>query len=505
MVNHSLFDEKINYDDFLKQSSKLDVSFRAIFSNTDTCLILNDNKEDIQGSISEVFNKIFSFQIDQKTFVLPFENEFFDLVVFSKLDLKNDEEIERCFQDIKRVMKPSGCFCVIGKNSSGLDVLNKKSSKDNIKFYSNNYNGYLKIFNKLGFKIRPYWIIGNFDRPQFIGSIENVEIFRWFFSNIDKFLVIKPKLKFVIWSLKKIKFCFSRKFIKIISPSFLFYCYKNTVSEELEIMIEKKTDLKNMLQQIRLTKNIFILFDDKGNPKKRLLCKRKKINPADEIFTVNGPPKNDIFQNKLVLVDWVEGRKADFNNSNDLKLIYDWLMDFQSSTSGSIFEENLIKQEISDITNELYKKNDLERNQIEKWLLDYFNQINELKVKTSGVHGDFAPHNIIIEENESSLHVIDWDTYLENGSPFYDIGQLIYHVLTPNSSVDEFISNIKNSKENEKIQLINNLLFIHFNKKINLITILRYYFLRDLAFNKELNDEYFISLLRKLSKFDEIC
>ena len=151
------------------------------------------------------------------------------------------------------------------------------------------------------------------------------------------------------------------------------------------------------------------------------------------------------------------------------------------------------------------RKNDLERNQIEKWLLDYFNQISELKVKTSGVHGDFAPHNIIIEENESSLHVIDWDTYLENGSPFYDIGQLIYHVLTPNSSVDEFISNIKNSKENEKIQLINNLLFIHFNKKINLITILRYYFLRDLAFNKELNDEYFISLLRKLSKFDEIC
>ena len=64
---------------------------------------------------------------------------------------------------------------------------------------------------------------------------------------------------------------------------------------------------------------------------------------------------------------------------------------------------------------------------------------------------------------------------------------------------------MKLSKENEKIQLINNLLFIHFNKKINFITILRYYFLRDLAFNKELNDEYFISLLRKLSKFDEIC
>ena len=50
MVNHSLFDEKINHDDFLKQSSKLDVSFRAIFSNTDTCLILNDNKETRKGS-----------------------------------------------------------------------------------------------------------------------------------------------------------------------------------------------------------------------------------------------------------------------------------------------------------------------------------------------------------------------------------------------------------------------------------------------------------------------
>ena len=502
MDNHSLFDEKASYEEILKHYSRFDIAYRCISSETKTCLILNNNKENISKNISNIFDDIYSVEVDKKSFLLPFKNEFFDLIIFSGLDLKDEIEIEKCFQDIKRVMKPSGCFCVSTRNSSGLNILNRKNLESTKKFYSNNYNGYIRIFNKSGFIIKPYWIIGNSCRPYFIGSIENVGVFRWLFSNIDKFLLINPKSKIIIWILKKIKFSFTKKFIKIFSPSFLFYCYKEAIPNQFEIMVKEKTGFTDMLQQIRFTKNIFILFDKNGNPKKRLLCKRKRTDSSDEIFFVNGPPKNGILKNKMVLVDWVEGKKANFNNLDELKLIFQWLFDFQSRTNGPNFDENTIKHEINEIKDNLADKNYLEKTEIEKWLLDYSNHSSKINTKTTGVHGDFAPHNILIKTNELSLNVIDWDRFFENGSPFYDIAKVVYHVLTPNSCVDEFITNVRSMEENSAIQIIDNLLSEHFQNKINLITILRYYFLKDLALNDELNKQYFISLLKELSKID---
>ena len=185
-----------------------------------------------------------------------------------------------------------------------------------------------------------------------------------------------------------------------------------------------------------------------------------------------------------------------------LKLIFHWLFDFQSRTNGPNLDENTIKHEINEIKDNLADKNYLEKPEIEKWLLDYSNHSSKINTKTTGVHGDFAPHNILIKTNELSLNVIDWDRFSENGSPFYDIAQVVYHVLTPNSCVDEFITNVRSMEENSAIQIIDNLLSEHFQNKINLITILRYYFLKDLALNDELNKQYFISLLKELSKLD---
>ncbi len=178
MDNHSLFDEKASYEEILKHYSRFDIAYRCISSETKTCLILNNNKENISKNISNIFDDIYSAEVDKKSFLLPFKNEFFDLIIFSGLDLKDEIEIEKCFQDIKRVMKPSGCFCVSTRNSSGLNILNRKNLESTKKLYSNNYNGYIRIFIKSGFIIKPYWIIGNSCRPYFIGSIENVDVFR---------------------------------------------------------------------------------------------------------------------------------------------------------------------------------------------------------------------------------------------------------------------------------------------------------------------------------------
>ena len=61
-----------------------------------------------------------------------------------------------------------------------------------------NRSSYLQELSGTSLIKKPYWIIGNFDRPQFIGSIEYVEIFRWFFSNIDNSVLSSQHLNKLI-------------------------------------------------------------------------------------------------------------------------------------------------------------------------------------------------------------------------------------------------------------------------------------------------------------------
>lgn len=502
----------------------IDFSFKHISDKTKTCLIIHNNDYIAFENISYFFEESYSLNVTEfanlekevnldnnnrkkeisisKLFSLPYKSEFFDLVIYNGIPILELEQIESFFHEIKRILKKTGCFCVTVKNKSILKNFNRKFYENNRNFYANSYDEYLKIFKQVGFKVKGNWIIGSLERPYFIGNANDETSFNWLLSNFNKFFPQNPKSKNLISLIRNFRFIFGKKLFEIVSPYFLFYCYKESLPNQLQDLIEKKTGLENMIQQIRYKKIIFILFDKYGKPAKRLLCKRNKIFPEKDIVMCESPPKPNTFEHDLVLVDWSDGKAANFNDLRELELVLRWLINFQSSTRNNGFEKHVIDDEIKLIQNKLDENQLIKSLRSEKWLEDYEKLFDGDKVKLTGVHGDFSPHNILIKIDESKVNVIDWETYCSNGSPFYDMAKVVYHVLTPNSSVDEFRKNVKNIKNVEGLRIIEKILLENFQKKINLIIILRYYFLKDLACNDNVDKKYFVTLLDELSGFD---
>jgi thiamine kinase-like enzyme len=176
----------------------------------------------------------------------------------------------------------------------------------------------------------------------------------------------------------------------------------------------------------------------------------------------------------------------------------------------------MINNEMKTVRKNLDKIKDLKSLPFQKWLIDYSNHIKKMKIRSTTVHGDFNPNNILVNMNNSLVTVIDWERFYENGNPFYDLTKLIYHVLTPNSCVDEFMKNIRNVKKNPSLVIIKEILTKYFRDQeekahqvdltkyfqyeLNVVTLLRFYFLNDLALNKNINKPYFLKLLGELSK-----
>jgi|APSaa5957512535_1039671.scaffolds.fasta_scaffold11448_2 ubiquinone/menaquinone biosynthesis C-methylase UbiE len=522
LANYS-FSNKSNKTDDDISLIEGDISYRCISKQNNTCLVINNKSGNICENVSNLFENVYSIEKDKKNvliqenkfrnkkiknitviesnyMVLPFKDEYFDLVIYNGLDLKNQSEIFRCFKEVKRVMKSSGCFCFGGKNKSGFGLSGRRMRRLEKQTYSESYENYMSIFNKLEFKTRSYLSIGSLTRPYFISDMDDMVLTKWIFSNIENFFVLNSKTKLMVSIVKKTKTSLKKFLIKMFIPSFLFYCYKNSIPYSFEDMIKEKTGYSKMIQQIRFNKVVFILFDDMGNPKKKLLCKRTKINLTDEIVSVGHPPSNEIFKENLLLEDWIEGSSPNFNNLEQVTRVLGWLLDFQLKTSEQIYDLQKINHETNRINENLHDIGNLNLNQINEWLSDYVNQTNKLKVKTTGVHGDFGPHNILINMDKASVNVIDWETFAKHGSPFYDIAKTVYHVLTPNSCVDEFVENVKNINNHKSIQVINKMLSEHFQNKINLIIILRYYFIKELAMNEKISKPYFIKLLQELAK-----
>ena len=500
-----------------------DISYRCITKQNNRCLVINNHLGNICENVSNLFENVYSIEKDKKYvliqqnkfrnkkiknitviesnyLVLPFKDEYFDLVIYNGLDLENKSEIFRCFKEVKRVMTSSGCFCFGGKNKSGFGLAGRRMRRLEKQTYSESYEDYVSVFNKLEFKTRSFMNIGSLTRPYFINDMDDILLTEWIFSNIEFFFVLNLKTKLMISIIKKTKASLRNFLIKMFMPSFLFYCYKNSIPYSFEDMIKEKTGYSRMIQQIRFNKVIFILFDDMGNPKKKLSCKRNKINLNDEIISVGYPPNDKIFKENLLLEDWIEGNSPNFNNLEQVTLVFGWLLDFQLKTTENIYDLQKINPEIDRINENLHDIGNLNLNEINEWLSDYVYQTSKLKVKTTSVHGDFGPHNILVSMDKSSVNVIDWETFAKHGSPFYDIAKIVYHILTPNSRVDEFVENVKNIDNHKSIQVINNMLLEHFQNKINLIIILRYYFIKDLAMNKNINKPYLIKLLQELAK-----
>lgn len=512
-----------------------DFSYRCITKKNNTCLVINNNLGNICENISDTFENVYSLIKNSKNVLtqenkfrelniknisvientsdydLPFEDEFFDLVIFFESDSEMTSSYSLYFKEIKRVLKSSGCFCFGGNNKRALKLFGKNKQLSDNKFFLETYNTYFSSLNNFQFKIKPYWNVGWMSRPYFISSFDDIVLAKWIFSNLEKILILNQKLKLIFSIVKKSNLLLKRFFIRNFAPSFIFFSYKDTIPYNLDDMIKEKTGYSKIIQQVRFRKISFILFDSLGNPKKKLTCKRGKINlKTDSITTLTLPPNEESLKKNLLLNDWVEGTSVDLNNTRETTRALNWLLNFQLKTTGESFNLQKITHEIEIIKENLHDIGDLKHDEINQWLDNYVHHVDKLCVHLTSVHGDFNPNNILVDMNNSSVNLIDWDTFEKSGSPFYDIGKFVYHVLTPDSrtkfqldlEMEEFVRNTKNIKNHQLLEKLNMILTEYFGNTINLIIVLRYYFIKDLAMNPNINKPYFIKLLKELKNIN---
>jgi len=487
------------------------IAFRLNNEYNSRCLVINSDLGNIPENLSQTFDQVYSLETDnEKSLIqklrfegnkihniklvksedqsLPFPDKHFDLVVLNGIKIKNQNnhfgsELNDYLKEIKRVLTKNGCLCAGVHNKRGLKIFEREIGDDkNKKNFLSSFDGYKAIFNSLGFQVKSYWVLPSHEKPHYSGNIEDDVSLTWFFQNFDKKFSVGKKFSVVGKFLKTLNPKTRRLLVKQFSPSFLFYCYSDKIPENLEDMIVKNTGLKSLIQNIRHSKIMYILLDKFGEPKKILFCKLDKYDLKEKIFPIKRifPDMQDPDE-KITIENWMSGEILDPLNNNDVYLTMDWLTNFQNNTMSELLSPEEIEEETNRLKHDLSEIDAMKSLPYEKWIEEYKQHINSIKIRKTAVHGDFQVRNILVDRRNSSVNVIDWDwRFQENGNPIYDFIWLATNIMMlPNNTVDEFQSNlIGNGKATNVIKIIKETMKKHFQHDLDFIKLQRFMILR---------------------------
>lgn len=528
---------------FLKNNSEFEyrfdkmegsLAFRVIRRKNTRCLVLNSDLGNIPENLSQVFDEVYSLDTDKEKILiqkfrfqennidntilirsdvasLPFPNKYFDLVVLYGIKIcKKDDDSPKTtvieyFKEIKRVLASGGCLCAGLGNKYGLKKYASKMGYDiHNETYSDSFYGYNSIFSSLGFQVKSYWVLPSYRKPHYSGNIEDGISLKWFFRNFDIFLSVK--MKFGIFRLlKRSNAITSKLLMKLFSPSFLFYCYNEEMSKVLEDMMVEKTGFKNLIQLVSRRKIMYILLDSVGNPKKKLFCKSMKYDLTEKIVPIRRNfSKMEDLKEKIVIEDWFGGDALDPLNSNDINLVMKWLTDFQKSTSSELFSSQEIEEEIENLKNDFDKIEEMTDLPYYEWLDEYRNHISGIKLKKTAVHGNLHPNHILVDRNNSSVNIIDWDDFQEKGNPLFDFMRFAITIMMwSNDWEEQFRSNLNGvGRAVPVIKIIKEIMNVHFQADLDFIILLRFFILKWISFKTKLGptvDPEYITVLKILS------
>ena len=184
---------------------------------------------------------------------------------------------------------------------------------------------------------------------------------------------------------------------------------------------------------------------------------------------------------KITIENWMSGEILDPLNNNDVYLTMDWLTNFQNNTMSELLSPEEIEEETNRLKHDLSEIDAMKSLPYEKWIEEYKQHINSIKIRKTAVHGDFQVRNILVDRRNSSVNVIDWDwRFQENGNPIYDFIWLASNIMMlPNNTVDEFQSNlIGNGKATNVIKIIKETMKKHFQHDLDFIKLQRFMILR---------------------------
>ena len=451
-------------------------------SNNERCLVIQNNFGNSVETLSKNFKQTISLNTKKK--YLDFQNErfknirnnkiilihshieklyfpenYFDYIVFE--NITNDKEIiKNIIEEITRVLKPGGCFCITIK-------------KEDIKLQ--------KILDESSLKVRKFWSMQTTEIPTFSGEIDDEVGLKWYMKNIANFSQTKNSLKkqLVYWTLKNTSTQTSKLFKKKFVPSIIYCCFKNNISKTISNMIQKETGYNHYVVQSRPKKIVVSLINNEGIAEKIVHFNRFGDKIPSEIVTCKREfPSMNNPDSRLWMEDWYDGTNIDIENFEHVKKSLEWLKKFQNKTKQEIISENFINDEIEQIENKMLNYPTLNNDDTKKWIQDYKKFMKKNKFFNTAIHGDFWINNIIYNKNDGQINVIDWEKFKSKGNPFYDWMFFIIRIMTKtkNSSLSfehfkKFLDiNSSNYKQMKKIKIE---MTEYFNCEFDLLLMLR--------------------------------
>ena len=507
------------------------VAFRCINRNNKKCLIINSDLGNIPDFFSEVFEKIVSIDIPKKILIqkerfelkkksniffdeykfgqMPEIEKNFDLIIVNNIKIQNCKEFSRInvkkfLNNLKEHLNENACLCIAIKNKDGIRIT---KDKNNEKLFVDNFDGYHSLLNSLELKIEPYWVLPSHTQPHYSAKLTDDVSLKWFFENFDKKFSVDQKFKIAGKFLKLLNKN-TRKYIVIkFCPSFLFYCYKNETIKSLEKMIQTNTKFHSMIQNSRMTKVLYFLLGNNGEPKKVLTCKNTKYDLNEKITFVEKKFPNMVNPDeKLILEEWLKGNFLDRLNLKYVKLAIEWLIQFQNSTTSDFLNSDEIEEEICIVKEKLKKIDAMKDLPYNTWLEDYKEEVKKGKLVKTGVHGDFQLRNILIDDDSNRVNIIDWDwRFQEKGNPIYDFIWLATSIMMYSNNPEKEISDYynDNGKMVISVNMIKEMMNDHFKVNFNFLKLQRFMIMRFITIIVKNDDDgylLYVNILKLLSK-----
>jgi SAM-dependent methyltransferase len=456
---------------------------------------------------------------------LPFPDNYFDLVVCNGVlewigsmnrSLNPREGQISFLREIKRVLSHSGClyigienrfglwFLLGAKDHSGLpytsliprkaaDILvrkygnvggiygdKSKRRKENKGYYEYTYSkwGYCKLFDEVGFNYRTFWTYPSYNRPFFSGRIDDKVGLKGFIKYLR---LTTTKHRKILSVLGKVDSSLLAFLASLITPSFLFFCYKNEFQEVIDDSIVKQSMLKSYTVLSGGYTVMYLMYNKKGEARSIAHLKRYKYELPDRIPVVDksSGPKSAV-NSGIWLENWLPGRRLNPNDLEEVGMAIEWLISFQIKNRSLKMYAKDIVNEIDFIKQSISQLHEFKRNEYMTLLDEYVSYISGFRIYRTAEHGDFWHGNIIYDTKAHKVNVIDWEYFRETGNPFYDFVFFVLNgMLGPNDSEEQFRLNLKHSGTFAAIMKdIQSKMRSHFGFDVDLIKILPYVIMR---------------------------
>jgi len=325
--------------------------------------------------------------------------------------------------------------------------------------YTYSLSGYKELFKRAGLRVRPFWVFPSYNEPYYAGNTEDKNSAKGLLNFVKKthpnYSSLSKKYKFLLDCISYIPKSGIKLVTNLFTPSFLFYCYKGSQIRTIDDHIMYNSENKSFTRFSEGNTIKYLLYDRDGKPSKIAHVRRDLQSIPERIMIHDNTNPHDLPQltEKIWFSNWINGKKLDPLNMQEINLALDWLFSFQNRNFKTEMDILFVDQEIKSLKSDIMKIPEYDIHLVLNKIENYRSYLLNNKIRICPEHGDFWHGNILIDMERRKLSVIDWEYYREYGDPLFDISFFIINTIlsTNPKQTNGFVSNIRNKPELKNI------------------------------------------------------